>query len=223
MKQLFLLLLLCILIAPTGNAQKAKEKYSPETIKYFEDIAFGAEYNGEKKVIRKWNTPIHVFVLGEDIPVLSNEIDKIIKELKNISKNIQIKRVYDKEDSNFLVFFGAKEDYIALEPKVAPYNDLGFFWVYPNKKNELYKGSLYLDTNRMLANDTRLHFLREELTQALGLMQDSELYYDSIFYQKWSLTNQYSKIDKQVIEILHLPQIKCGMSVEEVRRVLEKI
>jgi hypothetical protein len=42
--------------------------------------------------------------------------------------------------------------------------------------------------------------LREELTQSLGLGNDSNKYPDSIFYQDWSTVTSYSKLDIEIIK-----------------------
>ncbi|TAE04720.1 MAG: DUF2927 domain-containing protein, partial [Bacteroidetes bacterium] len=151
------------------------------------------------------------------------EMDRVVKELNQLMKTVKIRVVSQESQANLILFLGSKENYEKYEPKVARYNDLGFFYTYPNDQKVIERGSLYIDTERMQANDTRFHFLREELTQCLGLMNDSHKYPDSIFYQKWSLTSEFSAMDKQLIEMLYLPQVKTGMTASQVRQVLESI
>jgi hypothetical protein len=45
--------------------------------------------------------------------------------------------------------------------------------------------------------------LREELTQSLGLCNDSWEYPNSIFYQGWSTNTEYSDLDKEIIQMLY--------------------
>jgi hypothetical protein len=225
-KSIFILSFVLSICLTQGFAQtlKKKSKYSKEVIDYFVEVALGSEYGNSEKVVTKWQGEIKLFVAGEEIAPVRQELKGIIKELNSLMKTIQIKEVGQASQANLVLFLGSKEDYARLyEPKVARYQDLGFFYVYPNENKVIERGSLYLDTQRMQANDTRFHFLREELTQCLGLMNDSTRDAESIFYQKWSLTSEFSAMDKQLVEMLYLPQVKAGMNEIEVRRVLESV
>ena len=63
---------------------------------------------------------------------------------------------------------------------------------------------MYVDMIRTKENQkAQKHLLREELTQSLGLCNDSWKYDNSIFYQGWTTTNQYSEMDKRLIDMLY--------------------
>ena len=47
------------------------------------------------------------------------------------------------------------------------------------------------------------HLLREELTQSLGLRNDSYTYPESIFYSNWTNTTEYTELDKSLIDMLY--------------------
>jgi hypothetical protein len=206
---------------PTYAQTPKKSKYSKEAIEYFLEVALGSEYGSSDKVIAKWQGEVRLFLAGEEILPVKQEMEKVVKELNQLMKTVKIRIVSQESQANLILFLGSKENYEKYEPKVARYNDLGFFYTYPNEQKVIERGSLYIDTERMLANDTRFHFLREELTQCLGLMNDSYKYSDSIFYQKWSLTDNFSPLDKQLIEMLYRPEVKAGMNASQVRQVLE--
>jgi len=53
------------------------------------------------------------------------------------------------------------------------------------------------------------------------LMQDSNRYPDSMFYQPWSHPTQYSPIDKALIRMLYDDRVKAGMSREKVKEVFK--
>ena len=62
---------------------------------------------------------------------------------------------------------------------------------------------MYVDIERTSTNDGQKHLLREELTQSLGLCNDSYDYPESIFYQGWTETTEYAEIDKELIQMLY--------------------
>jgi len=81
---------------------------------------------------------------------------------------------------------------------------------------------MYVDIFR--ANEQgQLHLLREELTQSLGLGQDSERYLNSIFQINWTTTSSYSQIDKDIIRLLYHPNMKVGLNENEVDLLLRSI
>jgi hypothetical protein len=51
-------------------------------------------------------------------------------------------------------------------------------------------------------------------------MNDSEKYEDSIFYQKWTSVNNFSDLDKAVINLFYQKNIRAGMSREQISAVL---
>ena len=81
---------------------------------------------------------------------------------------------------------------------------------------------MYVDIFR--ANEQgQLHLLREELTQSLGLGQDSERYLNSIFQINWTTTSSYSQIDKDIIRLLYHPNMKVGLNENKVDVLLRSI
>ncbi len=222
MREFIILLILLILNVEQAPAQK----YSEEAKSYFQEIALGSEYgNSQDKTIKKWVKDIYLFV-PQNIPThLNTELNKIINELNSLIQPIKIYKTNQIERSNLKLYIGTANEYIKAEPRARKLaaNNLGLFYVYPNERGEIESGSVFLDTERLKAQDTQKHLLREELTQALGLMNDSEKYPNSIFYQKWSRTNEFSDLDKEVIKILYSPKIKSGLSQYKTNIILQNM
>jgi len=201
------------------------QKYSPQAKDYFKEIAIGSEYGRGKKIV-KWTQNVKIFVMGEKIPELERELDKIIKELNQLIRPIKLQRVYNKSQANFQVFFGTVGQYLKdVEGNAGRYakQNLAMFYVYYGKRGIINRGSMYVDTYTLKAKKARKHLLREELTQALGLMNDSYKYPKSVFYQKFSRSIEYTPVDKQVIRLLYSNQIKPGMSRQQVEQALRNL
>jgi hypothetical protein len=63
---------------------------------------------------------------------------------------------------------------------------------------------MYVDVERTSFNyDAQKHLLREELTQSLGLLNDSWKYPESIFYQGWTTTTEFTEMDKRLIDLIY--------------------
>lgn len=217
-----LLAMFCSILAIAPTNHSFAQNYSPDVKKYFKEIAVGSEFGKGRKIV-KWTKNMKVFVMGEKVPALETELNKIIGELNQLVSPIRIQRVSSKTQANFFIFFGSSRDYInKVEPNARRYanRNLALFYVYFTPKNSIKKGSMYVNTSLMKAPDTRNHLLREELTQALGLMNDSHKYPRSIFYQKFSRVNQYTPRDKKLIKLLYNNKIRPGMSKTQVDRAL---
>ncbi len=211
-----------LLIFWVGSPAFASIEVDNKVLGYFNELVFGAEFGGANKRSKKWVRDMKIFVEGEPSPMLDRELDKIIGEINGLIQPVQLRRVNSRRNANYIIFFGSGEDYTRIEPAAIKHIDRnwGLFWVYFNGRNEIYKGSMYVDTIRTRNKDAQKHLLREELTQSLGIMNDSYQYSDSIFYQKWSYVTRYSKIDKEVIRLLYQPEIRPNMTKEEINRLV---
>jgi Protein of unknown function (DUF2927) len=188
---------------------------------YFNEIAFGSEFGSSEVFCKKWVDDVDIYVSGEIPQYLNDELINILEELNELIKSVELRIVYSKEQANYIIFFGPGEKYAEIEPAAEPYveDNWGLFWVYWSSNNEIYRGSMYVDTERTMSKDAQKHLLREELTQSLGLMIDSNKYADSIFYQGWTITTEYSDIDRSVISLLYNEKINPNMNRDDINRI----
>lgn len=196
----------------------------PADEKYFCEVALSSEFGRKYHRIRKWNKDISIFVTGLPSPYLEKELRIVISELNEIIPDIQLILVKDPRRANIKLLFGAAEDYVAIEShaRARVKDNWGLVYVFPNWKGEIKKGSVYIDIFRAKDETAQRHLLREELTQALGLLNDSWAYQESIFYQGWTTTTHYSDLDKKIIRMLYDERIKPGMKFKKVVAVLRE-
>lgn len=176
-------------------------RYDNETNEYFNEIVYGSEFDEEDRTVPyKWKKDMNIYIDGQKNDYLIFEIKKVINELNKIINSINIKIVPLKKDANFFVFFG---DYQTFDQKYNLFfpeyllNNWGYFELYYDT------GVMYVDVNRAKNFEAQKHLIREEITQSLGLVNDSWKYENSIFYQGWTTTNSYSEIDIKLIDLLY--------------------
>ncbi len=199
------------------SVQTNIETFSQEEIEYFTEIALGAEFGDEVPVIKKWTDDIRIKVKGEPTEADLNTLNNIVNDLNELISGIKIK-IVDKNE-NLPITFSPESDFAAINPNYVPTN-YGFFWALWHDDNYvIYEARILISTTELTQKE-RSHLIREELTQSLGLMNDSNKYNDSIFYQKWAAVTKFSEIDKAVIRLLYLENIKPGMSKQQVLNVL---
>lgn len=196
-------------------------------VDYFKDIALGFEFGSASDVTRKWNTDVIIFVDGETNPVLLNELDVILNDLNALIPDSEIElRLTDNEPgSNFFVFLGPGSEYGEINPSAANFVDsnFGLFFVNFNSANYITSATMYVDTRRAAGLNQR-HLMREELTQALGMAQDSPRFQDSIFQSSYSGTaTEYNRFDEAVIRMLYHPNMQTGLNAAGVDPILREI
>jgi len=184
----------------TGSSVEVPN-HSQEAKDYFKEICLNSE-NGESfKNASKWDKDVKIYVHGYCPDYMITELDDIVGELNDLIDPINIEVVSNKSEANTFLFLGSDGGFQQEYPIVGG-RDLsrtgGYFLV---KSNKAY---LYVNMVRT-GNDTQAQrsILREELTQSLGLYNDSWKYPNSIFYQGGNDVTEYSDLDKEIIQMLY--------------------
>ncbi|WP_433794081.1 DUF2927 domain-containing protein [Actinoplanes sp. CA-252034] len=72
-----------------------------------------------------------------------------------------------------------------------------------------------------ISESMRCHLIREELTQSMGMLQDSRKYRDSIFQADYGrATVRCSAIDKEVIRLLYRGTVFRGQDRKTIRNAV---
>jgi hypothetical protein len=178
------------------------ERFSEEERTYFSKIVKRSEYHGSVPIGR-WKTDMKIYVMGQKPDFLLEELNRIVGELNEIINPINIEIVDSEQESNFVILMDSQDTYNDFDSysKKFTENNWGLFIV--NAGEDIHEGSMYIDVFRCESIEGQKHLLREELTQSLGLKNDSYDYPESIFYQGWTETTEYAPIDRKLIGMLY--------------------
>lgn len=197
--------------------QSGANNFTQKEIDYFTEIVFGAEFGDKIPVIKKWTNNIRIKVNGEPTEADMQTVSNIIDDFNELISGINIKTVENKE--NLTITFTPESNFSGIDQNYVPTN-YGFFWALWHDDNFVIYNASILIASADITQQERSHLIREELTQSLGLMNDSNKYKDSIFYQEWSDVTEFSEIDKAVIKLLYLKKINPSMSKQQVLGIL---
>ena len=197
--------------------QSNTNNFTQEEIEYFTEIALGAEFGDETPVIKKWTDDVRIKINGEPTEEDLQTINNIVNDINKIITGLRIK-IVDKNE-NLSITFSPESDFTSIDPNYVPTN-YGFFWALWHDDNFIIYNASILISSIGITQKERSHLIREELTQSLGLMNDSNKFEDSIFYQDWTNITEFSEIDRAVIKLLYLNNIKPGLSKEQVLKIL---
>ena len=206
MKKLITLLLVLVTI---NSYSQSKE----EIENYLDTITHYVEGNDNKYIPTKYSEDVKIYVDGDKKPYLITELDKIVVELNDLIEPINISVVNDSSESNVYLFFGNADDFADnlndsdkwkkhIRKRAKKCN--GLFVITTNYNKDYIKHSeVFIDLEAGNSINKEKHTLREEITQCLGLTNDSYKYDDSIFYQLNNEVTKYSKIDKKIIKLFY--------------------
>ncbi|MDK3156525.1 DUF2927 domain-containing protein [Kamptonema cortianum] len=190
------------------------QRLNQEQIDYFVEVAMGAEFGKSSPIVRKWKSDIIVQAIGTPTAEDRRTLDAVVRELRELTGlNITL----GDRNANMTIYFVPEPEFRRYEPNYIPRN-YGFFWTQWNN-NTIYNARILISTTGVTQRE-RSHLIREEVTQSLGLMRDSFKYPDSIFYQGWTDTTEYSEMDRAIIRLLYRPEIRPGMTQEDVLSIL---
>ncbi len=210
-------LLLCTATGAVAAAAEPQELSQAEIIAYFREIVFNAEYgSGSSFDLHRWESPIRVRVYGSPTDEDLQTLDSHISALSEVDGMPSITRVTS--DENIELYFlplDRIKDYISEYVE----GNWGFFWCWWNSDQQLSRAQIAIAAD-VTNQKQRNHLILEEFTQALGMMQDSYLYKDSIFYGDWTEVQALSALDWSIVRMTYSPLLGAGMSEAVAVRIL---
>ena len=185
---------------------------------YLTEIGLGSEFGDGAEVVIKWVKDVRILVAGSPTEADLAALDATIADLNRVIDSVTVSRVAV-GPSELTAHFAPLVEFDQILPQYVPGND-GFFWVSSNSANELTDGTMLIRTD-VGDQAYRSHIVREEVTQAFGLMNDSFRYDDSIFQQAWTAVTDFAAIDEVIIALLYRPEVRPGMAKNELRLALD--
>jgi hypothetical protein len=166
-------------------------------INYYDTIVHYGEYSSSAKSHKKFKKDVKIFVKGEKIDYLIEELEKVVSELNDIISPINISITTNNDESNLLLFLGTRKEFSKINMEFDEHtkgNTQGFGVIYCGRHNNIYGGEAFVDIGRVKNPIRQKHILREEITQCLGLGNDTYQYDNSIFYQGYSTAVSYTHL-----------------------------
>jgi len=183
----------------------------------FERIAFTSEFGGEYRTGRliRWQGPIRVRLAGHFPDRFKVEVERQLAELRQLSGlSIDIAEGGSEGTApQMTVEFSNSRGGTTFDPE-APCRTLIWETGYVIRKVQIYI-TPYPD-------ELRRHCIAEELTQALGLADDSRIARDSIFNDA-SSRQRIAPWDALMVRILYDSRLRAGMHKTEAMPIIRRI
>ena len=191
--------------------------YSYADVNYFWEIGLCVEFsNCDSPKVHKWTSNILIQKFGNWTTREAEELNNIITELSQLT-GLSITQTTG--SANINIHIVTQDQFKSYCKLYNPNNPQEGFFELSTVSGVITSGTICIDINA--TEQTKLHLLREELTQSLGIGQDSGRYVNSIFQQNPNYQPmQYAEIDKKVIQLLYDYRVKPGMTQQEMDQAL---
>jgi hypothetical protein len=204
-------------------------------VEAFVEIALGSEYEVRRRQVRKWTTPIrHALVHQTGDSALHERLVRTHFEHLATLTGLDILPATSREAANLLVI-------LSSESRLKDDLQRHFGWNSAAQRERFHREAVclgVLSTSRRSGRITRAVVIIpvdrarargklpacvvEELTQVLGLPNDSEKVFPSVFNDR-SIDDFLTGLDVLLLKMLYDPRIKPGMDETTVRPLLREI
>ena len=183
----------------------------------FERIAFTSEFGGQYRAGRliRWEGPVRIRLAGHEPERFRAEVERQIEELRQLS-GLEITigdGLADGPPAGMTVEFSTSRGGTTFDPD-APCRTLIWESGFIVKRVQIF---ITPEPDLL-----RRHCIAEELTQALGLADDSRVIRDSIFNDA-SSRQRIAPWDALMVRILYDPRLKPGMHKSEAMPIVRRI
>ncbi len=200
----------------------------------FIDIALNNEYSVNKRGVRKWNKPIKYYFEHHvaDVEMHENLTRLHLNQISDIT-GLEINQVYNKRNANLLIVFSTEKrlkkdikrnfNIRSKKQRKHLYRNsvcLADFSTYAN--SSIRKAIVLIPVDRASAHAKLISCIVEEITQIMGLPNDSERVFPSVFNDK-SYNELLTGLDYLLLKILYHPRIKVGMNADSVKPALRRV
>lgn len=193
-------------------------------------VALHNEYSQEQQKIRKWTQPIHIF-LDHQVPDQELHTDLARMQIEHLSKltNHPIDFVETPEQANVIWQYTRQSKWeesvrsMMGEKSVQHVKSaLCMANFATNSRDELVRANIIIPVDQARDHGKLLACVVEEVTQIMGLPNDSDQAYPSIFNDH-SPEDLLSPLDGLLLKLLYHPSVKAGMTREEVEPVIQEL
>jgi hypothetical protein len=194
--------------AASTDPSPRRPRIGRAALDYFRTVALGAEYGDSDPVVKKWDKAIvTVHANGPVRPANRDCLDTVIADFNALTTTTDLRLTGD-PTADIEMHFAPVSRFASLEPHYVRGNT-GFFYDHWEMDGSI-SGAIVLISTTEVTSTAQCHLIREELTQSMGLMRDSNDYPASIFYGPWTTSTRYAPIDEQLISLLYSGALSAG-------------
>lgn len=219
---------------PPGLIQSLKAendwKKTDYIIQAFGEVALNNEYDNAKHGVRKWRMPIRVFIEHQvgDRALHTQLVQMHLAHLAKITGH-DIQWTNTPSEANIHLVFTRQSQWASeverlMGPSAAKNLHgsvcIGTFAL--NRQHEIARAWIIIPVDQAKMHGKLVACVVEEITQVLGLPNDFEKVFPSIFNDK-TPQDLLTGLDFILLKLLYSPSISAGMTADEVKQPLQTL
>ncbi|KIE20012.1 hypothetical protein SE23_13795 [Vibrio sinaloensis] len=227
-------LLICGVFACSvyANYPQNRTWLDPEFVeRAFVDVALKREYNSGNWQLVKWNQPIKIWVNHQ---VGDQELHDLLTSahLTHLSQltGVPITRVNTRSQANVIWIFTRESQWrkeVEKELGKSALNNMhGAIckagYRLDSRSGAITSAAIIIPVDQARNHGKLLACIVEEVTQVMGLPNDAESAFPSIFNDE-TPEDLLSPLDVVLLQLLYEPELTVGMNAEQVRPIVRKI
>ncbi|CAH6781832.1 conserved exported hypothetical protein [Vibrio chagasii] len=196
----------------------------------FYNVALQHEYSSGNKPLAKWQQPIKIWI---DHRVGDKELHQELTELhiKHLSEVTQhpITIVSKESEANVKWIYTRQSQWLSEAKSVLKLKSTQHLnsaictaGYRTNSQGEIVYAGIVIPVDQARSRGKLVACIVEEITQVLGLPNDSDKAYPSIFNDH-TPEDLLSPLDVVLLQLLYEPELKAGMTKSEVKPTVRKI
>lgn len=221
-----LLPLLLVLVWPAAAAEHWQQP--GYILDSFVEVALRAEYGPDPWRLRKWRAPVRIYVEHQvsDQRLHEQLIDAHLEQLAAITGH-SIRRVETPQAANVHLLLLRQTDLAAVwrrhtHGEAVPHGALCLAQIDTDAQGTIERALVAIPVDQARLHGRLVSCIVEELTQILGLPNDSERVFPSIFNDR-STDQLLSGLDLVLLTLLYDPRLDAGMGLKQVKAIAPKV
>lgn len=200
-------------------------------ISSFFKIALQNEHGKSDHRLHKWQQPIHYRIIDRtgDKTLHAMLVQKHLQQLSQIT-GVDIHAVKKSDNTNLKILFSSEQD-LEQDLKIGfgisnekirnelMRNSVCSAHFQVNHHNEISSAMVIIPVDRARAHGKLMSCVVEELTQVMGLPNDSDDVFPSIFNDR-SYNQFLTGLDYVLLKLLYQPTVKSGMTQQQLHNIL---
>ncbi|MBS97853.1 MAG: hypothetical protein CMI01_04170 [Oceanospirillaceae bacterium] len=223
MIRLIIALFLCISVSQADEREAwQRPGYIADS---FIEIALNSEYGVHTPRLRRWEAPVRVYLSHEvgNRALHEELVDAHLSQLAQIT-GLSIRRVDRAENANLMMFLLPESALLGRWREQSgqdslPPNALCLGRLQTDRRGVIRRGWVFIPVDRARHHGQLISCIVEELTQVLGLPNDSDRVFPSIFNDR-SVAQLLTGLDLVLLKLLYHEKLEAGMSPDQVRPLL---
>lgn len=196
----------------------------------FNEVALKNEYRKGGATVRKWQQPINVWVHNHAIePARSERLLLMHLDHLQAITGHEINLVNTAKEANVNVIFTMEKHWSRDLAKLAgtaaatrhANSAVCMAGISTNKQHALKSAWALIPVDRAVRHRKLVTCIVEEVTQLMGLPNDSEHVYPSIFNDK-TPNGLLTGLDGLLLKMLYLPTVKSGMTATDLKPIFRE-